>query len=124
AAKGPLDEPRRIGSWDEFVDIYGPPPPADAGYLARSVEAFFSNGGPACYVVRIAHRVKDGDIVGPDHASSAERIITDRWDKPTLRVRARNEGRWATRSGCVSSRPPGPRRCSPSTSTWARAKRG
>ena len=94
AAKGPLDEPRRIGSWDEFVDIYGPPPPADAGYLARSVESFFLNGGPACYVVRIAHRCKAGEQVGPDHASAAERVITDGWDKPTLRVRALNEGRW------------------------------
>ena len=72
AAKGPLDEPRRVASWDEFVDEYGAPPPADAGYLARSVEGFFLNGGPACYVVRIAHRVRDGELVGPDHASFAE----------------------------------------------------
>jgi len=93
-AKGPLDEPRRLSSWDEFVEIYGGAPPGTDGYLARSVEGFFQNGGPACYVVRVAHRPRPGEEAGPDHASSAERVVTDGWDKPTLRVRARSEGRW------------------------------
>jgi hypothetical protein len=91
AAKGPLDEPRRISSWDEFVDTYGF---SQDGYLARGVEGFFLNGGKCCYVVRVAHRARQGEVVGPDHASCAERIIKDGWDKPTLLVRALNEGRW------------------------------
>src|SRR5947209_2324170 len=95
ASKGPLDEPRRLSSWNDFLDIYGSTTAnASEGYLARSVEGFFSNGGPACHVVRVAHRPKPGEAAGPDHAASAERAVSDGWDKPTLRVRALNEGRW------------------------------
>src|SRR5438270_288675 len=54
-ARGPLDEPRLIGSWAEFFDIYGQ---ANDSYLARSIEGFYLNGGKSCYVVRIAHRTK------------------------------------------------------------------
>ena len=91
ASCGPLDEPRRVSSWNEYVQIYGS---SSEGHLARSVEGFFLNGGPACYVVRVAHRALEGEVVGPQHASCAERVISDAWNKPTLRVRALNEGRW------------------------------
>src|SRR5688572_26535492 len=91
AARGPLDEPRRLSSWNDFLEIYGN---SSEGYLARSVEGFFLNGGPACHVVRVAHRARKGETPGPEHAAAAERIILDGWDKPTLRVRALNEGRW------------------------------
>lgn len=90
ATKGPLDEARRLSSWNDFVEVYG----GGDDYLARSVEGFFLNGGPACYVVRVAHRPRHGEPIGPEHAASAERIIQDGWNKPTLRVRALNEGRW------------------------------
>src|SRR5690349_11674327 len=89
--KGPLDEPTRISSWDQFVEVFGV---SDVGFLARSVEGFFLNGGENCYVVRIAHRARGETIPGHEHAYSAERISRDAWDKPTLRVRARTEGRW------------------------------
>jgi hypothetical protein len=43
----------------------------------------------------VAHRARGEDAVpGPEHASFAERVVKDAWDKPTLRVRARSEGRW------------------------------
>ena len=90
AAKGPLDEPRLVTGWNEFVDVFGF---ATDSYLARAVEGFFMNGGSACYVVRIAHRLK-GDVAGPEHPSCAEFIVKDGWEKPTMRVRALNEGRW------------------------------
>jgi hypothetical protein len=90
-AKGPLDAPQRIGSWDEFVEVYGV---GDTGYLAKSVEGFFLNGGVACHVVRVAHRARGTEAPGPDHASCAERVIKDGWDKPGLRLRARTEGKW------------------------------
>lgn len=80
AARGPLNEPRLLRGWNEFVDVYGQS--AD-GYLARAVEGFFLNGGESCYVVRIAH-----------DATSATYIAKDGWDKPTLRIRALNEGKW------------------------------
>ncbi|HEX6839662.1 MAG TPA: phage tail sheath subtilisin-like domain-containing protein, partial [Polyangia bacterium] len=45
-----------------------------------------------------AHRARpgaDGKVtLGPEHAACAERIVKDGWDKPTLRVRSMNEGRW------------------------------
>jgi phage tail sheath protein FI len=91
AARGPLDEPVLIGSWSEFLDIYGH---SSESYLARSIEGFFVNGGSSCYVVRVAHRAKSGEKAGPEHASCSERLVKDGWDKPTLRVRAMNEGRW------------------------------
>jgi uncharacterized protein len=95
AARGPLDEPVLLGGWNEFLDIYGH---SNESYLARAVEGFFLNGGQTCYVVRVAHRARagaDGKVtLGPEHASCAERVVKDGWDKPTLRVRAMNEGRW------------------------------
>jgi len=92
SAKGPLDEPRLLAGWNEFVDTYGHA--NGEGYLGRAVEGFFLNGGSSCYVVRIAHRPKSGELVTPEHASCAEWVAKDGWDKPTLRVRALNEGRW------------------------------
>jgi phage tail sheath protein FI len=91
SVKGPLDEPVRIASWDEFVEVFGD---GDIGYLARSVEGFFVNGGSRCHVVRVAHRARGETQPGPEHAFAAERVARDGWDKPTLRVRAKSEGRW------------------------------
>jgi len=95
AARGPLDEAVLLGGWNEFLDIYGH---SNDSYLARAVEGFFLNGGQTCYVVRIAHRARpdaDGKVtLGPEHPVCAERIVKDGWDKPTLRVRSMNEGRW------------------------------
>lgn len=91
AARGPLDEPVLLGGWNEFLDIYGH---SNESYLARAVEGFFLNGGASCYVVRVAHRPRPGETAGPEHAACAERVVKDGWDKPTLRVRAMNEGRW------------------------------
>jgi uncharacterized protein len=89
--KGPLDVPQRIGSWDEFLEVFGS---GEVGYLAKSVEGFFLNGGETCYVVRVAHRARGDEAAGPDHAACAERVIKDGWDKPALRLRAQTEGRW------------------------------
>lgn len=91
ANKGPLDTPRLLQSWAEFVDVYGA---SSEGYLARSVEGFFLNGGKSCYVVRVARRPRHNEKLGPEHALPAERIMKDAWDKDTLRVLALNEGRW------------------------------
>jgi hypothetical protein len=91
SARGPLDEPRRITSWDEFCEVYHSSPD---GFLAQAVEGFFANGGRACYVVRIAHRAADGQAAGPEHISFADRVVKDAWDKQTVRIRALNEGRW------------------------------
>lgn len=91
ANKGPLDTPRLLQSWAEFVDIYGG---SGDGFLARAVEGFFLNGGRTCYVVRVARRPRTGSALLPDHAAPASLVIRDGWDKDTVCVRAINEGRW------------------------------
>jgi hypothetical protein len=91
AAKGPLDEPVRITSWDQFCEVYSS---ADIAHLSNAVEGFFLNGGQMCYVVRVAHRARGDAPAGPEHAFAAERATKDAWDKPCVRVRARSEGRW------------------------------
>ena len=66
-------------------------------YLARAVEGFFLNGGSSCYVVRIAHRAKPARRQGAGARArrrAPSGVVKDGWDKPTLRVRALNEGRW------------------------------
>lgn len=91
AARGPLDEPVRLGGWNEFVEVFGA---SNDSYLARAVEGFFANGGGSCYVVRVARRPRPGELLQIEHAARAEWIVKDGWNKPTLRVCAKNEGRW------------------------------
>ena len=50
--KGPMNEPTRIASWDEFVETFGY---TDRHYFSDSVHGSFKNGGQAVWVVRIAH---------------------------------------------------------------------
>ena len=91
ANKGPLDTPRRLQSWAEFVEVYGA---VSEGHLARAVEGFFLNGGRFCYVVRVARLPKDGEELQLHHAVPAARVIKDGWDKNTLLVMSQSEGRW------------------------------
>lgn len=92
--KGPIDVPKRISNWDEFVEIYGY---TSDHYLSDTVDAFFRNGGIACHIVRVAHAQRDGSKPTLDHASAAERVIQDDWKKPSLRIRALDEGRWGNK---------------------------
>jgi len=89
--KGPVNRPTRLANWDEFVETFGY---TDEHYLSDSVYAFFRNGGTACWVVRVAHMPATGEAAGDDHAACAEYIQPDDWNKPSLRIRALNEGRW------------------------------
>src|SRR5439155_12319163 len=52
AERGPLHQPVRINSWQQFLTLFGGLIPT--AYLAYSVRAFFENGGRTCYVVRVA----------------------------------------------------------------------
>jgi hypothetical protein len=91
AQRGPLDVPHRISSWDEYLEVYGND---TSFYLTRSVEAYFRNGGLVCWVVRVAHRPRDGKPLAVQHAASAELVAIDDWNKPGLRVLANSEGKW------------------------------
>jgi uncharacterized protein len=64
ALRGPLNEARRITTFDEFIDIYGGTrdnrpwpylmvPGRPPYYMAFGVEGFFTNGGQYTYIVRI-----------------------------------------------------------------------
>jgi Bacteriophage tail sheath protein len=89
--KGPMNEPTRLGNWDEFLEIFGY---SQDSYTSDSVYGFFKNGGTDCWVVRVAHNPARGELAGVDQASSAEHVQLDDWNKPTLKICALNEGSW------------------------------
>jgi Bacteriophage tail sheath protein len=90
--KGPMNEAVRLSNWDEFVEIFGTP--MVESYTAHSVYGFFKNGGTDCWVIRVAHNPPKGELAGLDHAACAEHVQADDWDKPSLKIRALNEGSW------------------------------
>src|SRR6185503_18771560 len=89
--KGPMNEPTRLGNWDEFLEIFGY---TQDSYTSDSVFGFFKNGGTECWVVRVAHNPARGELASIDQASSAEHAQLDDWNKPALKIRALNEGSW------------------------------
>jgi Bacteriophage tail sheath protein len=51
AAQGPFNTPTLVTNWTQFTSTFGAF--VEGSYLAHSVYGYFSNGGGACYVVRI-----------------------------------------------------------------------
>ena len=89
--KGPMNEATRIQNWDEFVELFGN---TSDSYTSDSVFGFFKNGGTDCWIVRVAHNPPPGELPSIDHASCAEHVQIDDWHKPSLKIRALNEGNW------------------------------
>jgi phage tail sheath protein FI len=89
--KGPVNEATPLQNWDEFVETFGV---TSSSYTSDSVLGFFKNGGTDCWVVRVAHMPPAGEVAGVDHAACAEHVQNDDWGKPSLKVRALNEGSW------------------------------
>lgn len=89
--KGPMNEAIRLSNWDEFLETFGS---TTDSYMADSVFGFFKNGGSDCWIVRVAHTAPAGEEPGLDHASCAAHTQADDWNKPSLRIRALNEGTW------------------------------
>ncbi|MBL0219029.1 MAG: phage tail sheath family protein [Myxococcales bacterium] len=89
--KGPMNEATRLTSWDEFLEIFGY---STDSYTSDSVYGFFRNGGTDCWVVRVAHNAARGELPGMEHASCAEHVQIDDWNKPSLKIRALDEGTW------------------------------
>ena len=58
AERGPINEPRYIANWTQFVNTFGNFLPG--GFLAHSVYGFFNNGGTYCYVTRLPMADQDG----------------------------------------------------------------
>lgn len=89
--KGPMNVATSLSNWDEFVEIFGY---AADTYLSDSVHGFFRNGGTKCWVIRVAHTAPPGEVPSIDHAACAEHVQVDDWSKPSLKVRALDEGAW------------------------------
>ncbi|HEY4180471.1 MAG TPA: phage tail sheath C-terminal domain-containing protein [Kofleriaceae bacterium] len=89
--KGPMNVPTRLRNWDEFIETFGY---ASEGYLSDAVFGFFQNGGADLWINRVAHMPKEGQDAGPDHAHCAAHIQIDDWSKPSLKIRALDEGQW------------------------------
>jgi phage tail sheath protein FI len=89
--KGPMNEPTRLSNWDEFLEIFGY---SQDSYTSNSVHGFFKNGGTDAWVVRVAHNPPAGERPGINHAAFAEHVQIDDWNKPSLKIRALNEGTW------------------------------
>ena len=89
--KGPMNEPTRITAWDEFLELYGY---TTDSYTSDSIFGFFRNGGTDCWMVRVAHTAPPGEQPGLEHASCAEHVQIDDWNKPSLKIRSLDEGTW------------------------------
>ncbi|HEX9671578.1 MAG TPA: phage tail sheath subtilisin-like domain-containing protein [Thermoanaerobaculia bacterium] len=93
ARRGPLREPRRISSWDEFLEHYAVTTTPDGldpyivsprrFYMAHAVRGFYLNGGRHAYIVR----------VGTGNATVWN--LRDQAPTPAVafRVRAKQEGK-------------------------------
>lgn len=57
SAEGPLNEPTKVTSWDQFRQIFGELP--SGFYLWYAVRGFFENGGTVCYVTRVSNGKSD-----------------------------------------------------------------
>jgi hypothetical protein len=86
-----MNEPTRLSNWDEFIETFGY---TTDSYTSDSVYGFFKNGGADCWVVRVAHNPPGNELAGLDHAAFAENVQVDDWSKPSLKIRALNEGTW------------------------------
>lgn len=54
AARGDLEDPTKITSWDQFRVTFGDQP-VPGFYLWYAVRGFFENGGQVCYIVRTSN---------------------------------------------------------------------
>lgn len=78
-AKGELDIPTKITSWDRFREVFGDQP-LPGFFLWYAVRGFFENGGQVCYVVRASN------------GAYAEGELFNRAGNPIIRIRATQPG--------------------------------
>ncbi|MEO5817742.1 MAG: phage tail sheath subtilisin-like domain-containing protein [Gemmatimonadaceae bacterium] len=58
AARGDLDTPTKLTSWQQFTQLFGDEP-RPGFFLWYAVRGFFENGGQVCYVVRASNGTYD-----------------------------------------------------------------
>jgi len=81
---GPLNEPTKVTSWDQFLRDFGEEP-LPGFYLWYAVRGFFENGGTVCYVTRVSNATF-AELPQPLKDKSADP------GKDTIRVHARKPG--------------------------------
>ena len=79
---GPLNEPTKITSWDQFGATFGALP-LPGFYLWYAVRGFFENGGAVCYVTRVSNAAPESFGLNDISAGAGQ---------PTIRLRARQPG--------------------------------
>lgn len=96
--KGPMDEPKLIFKWDDYVNEYGGIRDLDKQQMGDpmglSVSAFFQNGGTKAYIVRIT----DTNVPVADKPKKAVAFLDNPKDSGTgnaIEFSAVNEGEWA-----------------------------
>lgn len=83
AKKGPVQSARVVGSFEEFIRIYGGL--YRGNYLPLAVDAFFKNGGTRAYIAR---------VLGSGNASADVTLKDVEGSNDTLAVEAANPGAW------------------------------
>jgi phage tail sheath protein FI len=73
AERGPLDEPVRIESWEQFVARFGDLLPN--AFLAYAARAFFENGGRRAWFVRVAADAVATASAGPQPPDGASTVV-------------------------------------------------
>lgn len=82
AKQGPLNAPKRITNWTQFVGAFGSYVTSGPVKVTHAVRAFFENGGANCYFVRVGTAVR-ASLTLDDRAPAP---------LPALVVTARKEG--------------------------------
>lgn len=86
ATRGPIGTPIRITSWKSYETLFGG---FNAEYLLpQAVFSFFCQGGREAMVLRV------GRTTGPDAARAASVTLKDLYGRPTLKLSARDPGKW------------------------------
>lgn len=76
---GPLNEPTRISSWDQFKRLFGAAP-VPGMVMWYAVRGFYENGGKECYVTRVSN------------ATYSQRNLLDLNGVATIQISARQAG--------------------------------
>ncbi|HVD29904.1 MAG TPA: phage tail sheath subtilisin-like domain-containing protein, partial [Mycobacteriales bacterium] len=87
AARGELDTPTKLTSFDAFKSTFGDRP-LNGFFLWYAVRGFFENGGQVCYIVRASR----GTYAGRGFGAAGAGPVQNRAGNDALRVRAREPG--------------------------------
>src|SRR3954453_12632854 len=76
---GPINQPTRVDSWDEFKQTFGAQP-LPKFYLWYAVQGFYQNGGTTAFITRVSN------------APYSSLVLNDLSAAATLTVQARQAG--------------------------------